>query len=183
VLPQRVGELLPAAGVLVLELDACGALGVALGHLGRALGAERLGHHVRLGAERLLALGLRAVAAARDHQRTYPVRVAQAQVQRAEPAHGEPDDVGTIDPGGVQHGDRVGDGPRLGVGLEVARNVGRRIAAGGVGDAPVAPAEGAELRLPAAMVAGELVDEQEWRPPPPPPPRQDGLRHRSLPRS
>jgi len=46
---------------------------------------------------------------------------------------------------------------------EVARDVGRRIAARRVDDAAVAAAQRADLRLPAAVVARELVDEEDRR--------------------
>ena len=63
----------------------------------------------------------------------------------------------------VQHGHRVGGGDGLGVAREVAGHVGGRVAAGGVDDAAVAAGEETQLRLPARMVAAELMDEQNGR--------------------
>jgi hypothetical protein len=73
---QRVGELRPAARVLVLELDPSRADRVPLGDLGRALGGERPGGQHGLGPEGVGALGLGAVPGPGDHRRQDPVRVA-----------------------------------------------------------------------------------------------------------
>src|SRR5262249_48881059 len=49
------------------------------------------------------------------------------------------------------------------VGARISRHIGGFVPARGVGDAAIAFAEFAELRLPAAMVAGKLVHEQYRR--------------------
>ncbi len=79
----------------------------------------------------------------------------------AESAHRQPDDVSLVDPEPVQHRDRVVGGDGLRIGVEALRHVGRRIAAGRIGDAAVAPAEILQLRLPGRVVAAEFVDEQD----------------------
>jgi hypothetical protein len=69
--------------------------------------------------------------------------------------------VGALHPDAVQHGDRVGDRAVLAVAMRIGRDVRRRVAARGVRDAAVAGREVPHLRLPAAVVTGELVDEQQ----------------------
>src|SRR5437016_4836933 len=56
---------------------------------------------------------------------------------------------------------RCAAGTRLRVALELLRNVGGRIAARVIRDAAVAAREMAQLRLPAAMITRELVDEHD----------------------
>ena len=63
----------------------------------------------------------------------------------------------------VEHAADVVARARLRVALEVLGHVGGRIAARVVGDAAVAAREVAHLRLPAAVVAGELVHEDDRR--------------------
>jgi hypothetical protein len=87
----------------------------------------------------------------------------EAEMECAEPAHREADDVGLGDAEVVEDGDRVGDRALLRVRRLVDGDVRRRVAAGGVGDAAVPRGKGSHLRLPAAVVAGELVDEQEGK--------------------
>ena len=77
-----------------------------------------------------------------------------------EPAHAQAHDVGALDTEMVEDGDGVRHRAVLAVSIRVFRHVGRRIAAGVVGDAAVAPREMAELRLPAQAVARELVNEE-----------------------
>ena len=163
-LGELVGELGPATGVLVLELHAGGADGVALGDALRALGLEGASDRLALGAEGLAPLWLGAVAGAGDDKRPGAVRVAKSDVEGAEAAHREADDVGLCDPQVIEDGDGIGDGAGLRVRGLVAGHIGGRVAAGVVGDAAIAPAEGADLGLPAAIVAGELMDEEQRRP-------------------
>src|SRR6266508_1819455 len=107
-LGELVGDFLPAARVLVLELHARGTDRVALACLGHAKCLEFLGRSLGFLNE-LLPLARRgAISAARDHERAYPVRIARV-----------------------------------------------------VGDAAVAPAEIAHLRLVGPMIAGEFMDEDD----------------------
>lgn len=69
-----------------------------------------------------------------------------------------------LDPELVEDREDVGHRYPLRIGLDVLRHVGRRIAAGGEGDAAVAPREEIHLRLPRQMVAAEFVDEHDRRP-------------------
>src|SRR6185295_2587953 len=83
--------------------------------------------------------------------------------QRGVAAHAQADDVRLLDLGCVEHGDRIALEERLAVKLLVGRAVRGWIAARSPGDAaPVAP-EVAHLIFPAAVVAAELVDEQDRR--------------------
>src|ERR1700758_2163050 len=78
-------------------------------------------------------------------------------------SHGETNDVGLFDVQAIEHSDRIVRRNRLRIGLDTLRYVRRRIAARGVGDAAMAAAEKAQLRLPARMVAAELMDEEDRR--------------------
>ena len=59
----------------------------------------------------------------------------------------------------IEQGDGVTHHVLVAVGRRIARHVGRRIAARRVGDAAVALAEFAHLRLPAAVVGREFMHE------------------------
>ena len=83
------------------------------------------------------------------------------EVQSGESPHGDPDDVRLPDGVSVQYGDGVVDGVLLGIRSGIGGDLRRGIAPGDVGDAAVAPRESPHLRLPRAMVAGELVDEED----------------------
>ena len=107
--------------------------------------------------------GLRAVAAAGHDQRAGAPGVAEAEMQRGEPAHGEAADMGPVDPGGVHDGGDIVGGPRLAVAGRIVRRVGGRVAARIVGQRPVAVREMPQLRLPGAQVAGEFVHEDDRR--------------------
>src|SRR5260370_25901568 len=61
----------------------------------------------------------------------------------------------------VEHRDRVGDRAALGVGGGVGGHVRGRVAAGGVGDTAVSRGKEPDLRLPAAVIAGELLHEDQ----------------------
>ncbi|MHC2734447.1 hypothetical protein ACVMFA_000208 [Bradyrhizobium liaoningense] len=63
----------------------------------------------------------------------------------------------------VEHRDRIVSSNRLRIGFQAVRHVRRRIAARGVADAAMAPAEITQLRLPALVIAAELVDEEDRR--------------------
>src|ERR1700690_2477967 len=64
----------------------------------------------------------------------------------------------------IEHRDGIAHHMAIAVGVGRWWRVGRRIAARGIGDATVTLAEFAQLRLPAAMVAGEFMHEQDRRP-------------------
>src|SRR4029077_2577687 len=63
----------------------------------------------------------------------------------------------------VEYGDGVAVDRPVTVGAGIGRYIGGFVAAGRIGDTAVTFAEFAELMLPAAMVAGELVHEQYRR--------------------
>src|SRR5450755_3728119 len=78
-------------------------------------------------------------------------------------AHRQADDVRSVDLEMIEHGDGVAHHVQVAVGVARGRHVGRRITAKGISDAAVALAEFAQLRLPAAVIAGEFVHEQNRR--------------------
>ena len=84
----------------------------------------------------------------------------EADMDGGEAAHAQAHDMGALDAEMVEDGDGVCHRVVLAVSVRVLRHVGRRIAAGVIGDAAVAPREMAELRLPAHVVAREFVDEE-----------------------
>ena len=61
-----------------------------------------------------------------------------------------------------QHCSGIICGARLRIGGHVIAQIGGRPTASGIGDAAIAPAEMAKLRLPAQVMAAELVHEQDW---------------------
>jgi hypothetical protein len=68
-----------------------------------------------------------------------------------------------VDLQAVEDAADVVTGARLGIAGRVLRHLGGRPASRIEGDATVAPREIAHLRLPAAIVAGELVHEDDRR--------------------
>jgi hypothetical protein len=88
-------------------------------------------------------------------------------VKRAEAAHREADDVSPVDPQALEHRERVLDGVLLRVGVELSGDCRRRVSTGGVGHTAVARTEMRHLGLPAAVVAGKLVDQEEGHSGPP----------------
>src|ERR1700721_1644471 len=82
-----------SARVLVLILHAGRPIGVALGKRGHAIFPERSGDHIGLSAKDLALVGLGAVTAAADAERQRAAMMTNAEVQRRETAHRDPDDV------------------------------------------------------------------------------------------
>src|SRR5438094_9990858 len=102
-----------------------------------------------------------AVAGAGDGERKRALAVCHAEMQGGEPAHREPDDVGFLDLELIQNGEDVVAGALLRIALETFGDLGRRIAARVERYAAVAAREVTHLRLPATVVARELVDEND----------------------
>ena len=84
----------------------------------------------------------------------------ERDLQRGIAAHGQPDEMRAVDLQMIEHRNRVSHDVHVAVSRRIARHVGRFVSARRVGDAAIALAELAQLRFPAAMVAGELVHEQ-----------------------
>ena len=82
-------------------------------------------------------------------------------MQRGEPAHRKPDNMGLVDPEMVQHRGNVVRRPRLRIVSHGVGHVRWRISPRGIGDGAIALAEMPHLRLPGAMVAGELMHEDD----------------------
>ncbi len=160
-LGQVSGELGEAAGVLVLELHAGRALGIARGERRHAVPLQGLTARGSLGLEPGGLRRLGAVAATGDHQGHGSSWVAEAEVQGGEPAHGQADDMGALDAEVVEHRGDVVRGATLRVLRRVLRHGGGRVAAGVEGNRPAALAEVPQLRLPASQVAGKLVHEDD----------------------
>src|SRR4051812_19455614 len=134
VLGELAGELGPAARVLVLELHARRAEGV-LGRGFAPVAEEGSGRRFALGPELVFLLRLGAVAAAGDYQRARTVRVRNAEVQRGESAHREPDHVRALDAEMVEHRESVVARMSLRIALAVLRDVRGREPARSIGDA------------------------------------------------
>ena len=82
-------------------------------------------------------------------------------MQHGKAAHGDTDHVRAVDLEMVEHREDVIARMILGVARGIVRDVGGRKPARRKGDAAEVAREEAQLRLPAAVVAGELVDEDE----------------------
>ena len=89
--------------------------------------------------------------------------MAHPDVQYGEAAHRVADEVGPVGPDGIEYGDRIVGRSVLAVRGGVLRHVGRWVAAGTVGDAAKTPREVPHLVRPRAVVAGELVHEDDRR--------------------
>jgi hypothetical protein len=108
-------------------------------------------------------IGQRTPAAAGRRHRNAALGMADADMQRGVGAHGVPDDVGFGDIQRIHDGDDVSAGDVLTVTRGVGGNIQGRVAALAIGDAPMGAAEAAHLRLPRAVVAGKLMDEDHGR--------------------
>ena len=82
-------------------------------------------------------------------------------MQCREPAHRDADDMRLCDAEPVEHVADVVARPLLRVSPPILRHVGRRIAARVERDNAVAPREKPQLRLVAAVIAGEFVHEHD----------------------
>src|SRR4051794_25412424 len=150
-------ELGEAARIFVLELHPGRTVSVFLSERFHAGGAQTRGYDFGLSAEALALLRGRAIAAAADAQRKRAVRVAKAKMQCRKSSHRQADDVGFLKAEMIEHRGDVVRSARLGVRACGLRDIRGRIAPRVKGDAAVALSEVAQLRLPAAMIPGELV--------------------------
>ncbi len=159
-IPELVGELLPAARVLAVKADAGRVDAVGLGEAGHALRLERGGGRGRVLLEALALgrVGGGAVAAAAQHQRQRAVGIGQAEMQRGVASHGDADDMRLVEAERVEHGADIVARARLRIALQPRRHVRGRVSPRVVGDGAVAPREIAQLRLVAAVIAGEFMD-------------------------
>ena len=153
-------ELGPAARVLQLVRHPARADRIGLGPRRHALALDLLGAGLRLLLHLSMVVVERAVAAAGQHQGARHRRIAQAEMQAGERAHGKPDDMGGGDVEAAQHAGDVVGRDVLGIGGDVAGHVRWRKAARVIGDAAISSGEIADLRLPASVVAGIFVHEQ-----------------------
>jgi hypothetical protein len=160
---EAIGELLPAMRVLVLELNPTCAQRIDLREFPGALLLEIVRDFQGDAAKILLVLLLAAIAGTGDRERVRALRRAQPEMHGAKAPHREPDDVGLVDPEPVEHGNGIGGGQRLRIGVDARGHIRRRIAARGIGDAAMAAAEIANLRFPARVVAAEFMDEEDRR--------------------
>src|SRR5580693_1153367 len=147
-LAQLLLELGEAARVLVLELHARWTIGVFPGELLHTLAQQRLGDDLDLALELGLLLLLRTVAHASHDQRQRTRRMAEAEMQRGEAAHGKTHDMSLLDLQMVHHRQNVVGGAVLRIALRFLRHFRWRIATRAKSDAAVALAEMAHLHFP-----------------------------------
>jgi hypothetical protein len=163
VLLELAQVLLERARILRLELHPLRAAAIGLDEACDAFALDQLRILLRRRLELLVLRRMRAVAAARHGNRGRAVAVRHPEVQRGKRAHGKADYVRALDAERVEHAADVVPGAGLRVALEVLGHVGRRVAARVVRNAAVAARKVAHLRLPAAVVAAELVHEHDRR--------------------
>src|SRR6266850_1963767 len=72
-------------------------------------------------------------------------------------------DMRLLDTKTIKHHQDIVGGTVLAVGRRILRHVRWRIAARGIGDGPVAPTKMLKLLFPAAVIAGEFMDEDDRR--------------------
>ena len=140
------------------------AVAVGRGDLRHAFVAHGLGERARLLLELRVLVRMRAVAAAGHHQRQRPRanRPCRNAAWRNRPSTVRRHALARCRAPSSTQQDVVA-AALLRIALDVRWHVRRRIAARVVGDAAVAAREMAHLRLPAAVVAGELVHEHDRR--------------------
>src|SRR5215471_6393647 len=160
---ELAGEFGKAERILDLECDATGAPTVGLRYDGRAFLFELSGEVPRALVKIFGVPALASRTCTGENERLHAPWMIERNLQRGIAPHGQADEVRAVDLQVIEHGDRVSHDVHVGVSRWVARHVGRSVAARRVGDAAIAPAELAQLRFPAAMVAGELVYEQNRR--------------------
>ncbi len=165
-LGQDAFELGKAPRVLVLILHTGGAVGIFIGKGGHALGFDEGGDRFRFGSKRLPLRRLGAVTAAAHGERAGARRMAESEMQCGEAPHRQAGDMSTVYTEMIEHRENVIGGAILGIGGNRLRHIGGGIAAGVEGNDAVTPAEMPDLRLPAAIVAREFMDEDDRRPGP-----------------
>src|SRR6266849_4378360 len=162
-LGQRLLEDRETARVFSFELHAGWAVGITRGKGRHSIGPQRRHYGVGLSAKLLAHIRLGAIAAAGHAQRQGSRRMAKAEMQRSETTHREATDMRLLDTKMIEHHENVVRCAVLAIGRRILRHVRRRIAARGIGDGPVTPAKMLKLLFPAAMIAGEFMDEDDRR--------------------
>src|SRR5882672_2483946 len=161
---ELFAEFAESARILVLQLHARRADLIGRYGLWRAQRLEAARHRLRVAQELGTLVGIGAVAGADYGERARHLRVAQPEMQRGVTPHRAADDVRPSDAQVAHHVGNVVGGERLRVLRCRFRHVGGEIAARIEGDAAVTAAEVAHLRLPAAQISRELVDEHDREP-------------------
>jgi hypothetical protein len=160
-LGQLADELGKPAGVLELELFAAGPGTVDRPKLFGAFGFPAARHHLDLRAELRCCLGFGAHAGGADDDGDCPLRIIDSEMQCGEPAHRKADNMGLIDFQVIEYVDCIVDCTSLRIALHRVRHFGWRISACIVGNASIPAREKTDLKLPGAIIAGELVNKQD----------------------
>ena len=134
--------------------DFCDDIGIAF--------FEFFGMRHGLIAKTLQAFFLKTRADAGQRQRQRALRRLDADLQRRIGAHRQPDQMGRGNFQMIEHRDRVVAEMLVAVGIGIG-DVRGDVAARRIGDAAMAAREVAHLRLPARIVGGKLVNEQDRR--------------------
>src|SRR5262249_10512345 len=103
----------------------------------------------------------RAGADARRDERARALGMAQAEMQGRERAHAQAHDMRALDLEVIEDGGDIVGLLLLAIDVGIVGYVRGRIAARVVGNAAIAPREEAQLRLPAAEIAREFMDEDQ----------------------
>src|SRR3989475_5023427 len=155
VLAHVTDELVPPSGILQPERASRRIRREVADEGLDALALDRL-RRGALAADERVALD-RACSAADHHDALRHRRMGQREVQRHVGAHRAAGDVGLADAEPAEELVHVLDQRLLGIRVRVLRYLRRRVAAGGVGDDAITPAEVTDLLLPRPVVAAELV--------------------------
>src|SRR5262249_10562545 len=143
----------PAWRVLAPERQTGWPAGVDLGKARDPLRAQQLNRTLDIAQKALAIDGARA--SADDHDPITALRVAHREVQYDVAAHGEANQVGSLDPQMVEYAEQVADQQVLRIRLRIGGHTGRRKPAVAVGNTPVQSTKGTHLRIPGAVVASE----------------------------
>ena len=113
-----------AARILVFILNAGRPIGVAFGKGWHAISPYDAGNRVGFGPEGLALVEFSAVTAAADAERSRPLRMPQAEMQRREAAHRQSDDMRLPLADVIEHGEDIVGGAGLRIGGDMLRHVG-----------------------------------------------------------
>lgn len=162
-LAELLGEVVPTGPMLGPQALCIRAAGQLLGESGHA---DRLGM-ISLATHRMtvftVLFWLGPVTDPGNHKRTRELGIAKCEMQGGKAAHRQADDMSRTIGDRTHHISEVFGRADLTIGVRRFWHIGRRIAARAIGRAAKIAREETDLRVPAARIAGELVDEYKRR--------------------
>src|SRR5262249_21393460 len=159
-LPGKFGE---SARVLEFERNAAWTAPVSLRHRSRTFAFELRGEIARALVKLIRVPALAARSRTGQHQRAHASGIVERDLENGVTTHRQANQMRLLNFKMVEYRNGVAHDMLVTVDVRINRYIGRFVSACGIDDAAMALAKFAQLRLPAAMVAGELVHEQYRR--------------------